>query len=138
MGNVTSSVAARFAFFPPEPPTYEVFREGDGEGKLRMLGLSPDRNVEVHQLETKVGNRVVATFWRQPNARFTLLYSHGNAADIGQMLDLFFELRAHLRVNIMRYGGRRLGSSVSYSLSSLFLSLTHFPLQVCKIAFMFL
>lgn len=111
MGNVTSSVAARFAFFPPEPPTYEVFREGDGEGKLRLLGLSPDRNVEVHQLETKVGNRVVATFWRQPNARFTLLYSHGNAADIGQMLDLFFELRAHLRVHIMSYDYSGYGAS---------------------------
>ncbi|RRT33124.1 hypothetical protein B296_00056860 [Ensete ventricosum] len=102
MGNVTSSMAARFAFFPPEPATYEVFREGGGEGPLCLSRLPPGKNVEVHLVETKAGNRVVATFWRHPLARFTLLYSHGNAADLGQMLNLFHELRSHLRVNIMR------------------------------------
>ncbi|WOL13902.1 protein ABHD17B [Canna indica] len=111
MGNVTSSVAARFAFFPPEPATYEVFRQGGGEGRLCLSGLSLDKNVEVHLVQTKAGNRVVATFWRHPLARFTLLYSHGNAADLGQMLDLFLELRAHLRVNIMSYDYSGYGAS---------------------------
>lgn len=103
MGNVTSSVAAKFAFFPPDPPTYDVFREGGAEGKLYFSGLSGDKNVDVHLLETRGGNKIVATFWRHPLARLTLLYSHGNAADLGQMIELFIELRAHLRVNIMRF-----------------------------------
>ena len=30
-----------------------------------------------------------------------LLYSHGNAADLGQMYELFSELSIHLRVNLM-------------------------------------
>ncbi|THU47113.1 hypothetical protein C4D60_Mb09t12100 [Musa balbisiana] len=111
MGNVTSSVAARFAFFPPEPATYEVFRERGGDGRLCLTGLSPEKNVEVHLVETRAGNRVVATFWRHPRARFTVLYSHGNAADLGQMLDLFLELRAHLRVNIMSYDYSGYGAS---------------------------
>ena len=102
MGNVTSSVAAKFAFFPPDPPTYDVFR--DEEERLVFPGLTADKNVDVHLLDTKGGNKIVATFWRYPFARFTLLYSHGNAADLGQMHDLFTELRAHLRVNIMRSG----------------------------------
>lgn len=102
MGNVTSNVAAKFAFFPPEPATYGVTKD-DETGKLVFAGVSADKNVEVHQLTTKSGNKVVATFWRHPFARFTLLYSHGNAADLGQMVELFIELRAHLRVNIMRY-----------------------------------
>lgn len=101
MGNVTGSVAAKFAFFPPDPPTYDVFRGDDG--RLAFSGVSADRNMSVHLLDTKAGNRIVATFWKHPYARFTLLYSHGNAADLGQMHDLFVELRAHLRVNIMRY-----------------------------------
>ncbi|KAH0935905.1 hypothetical protein HID58_013022 [Brassica napus] len=101
MGNVTSNVAAKFAFFPPEPPTYRV-TDDEETGKLVLSGVSPDKNMEVHQLTTKSGNKVVATFWRHPFARFTLLYSHGNAADLGQMVELFIELRAHLRVNIMR------------------------------------
>lgn len=102
MGNVTSNVAAKLAFFPPEPATYTVTNDEE-TGNLIFSGVSPDMNMEVHQLSTKSGNRVVATLWRHPFARFTLLYSHGNAADLGQMVELFIELRAHLRVNIMRY-----------------------------------
>ncbi|CAI0394954.1 unnamed protein product [Linum tenue] len=59
--------------------------------------------MDVHTLDTKAGNKVVAMFWKHPFARFTMLYSHGNAADLGQMHELFIELRAHLRVNIMWY-----------------------------------
>ncbi|GKU87163.1 hypothetical protein SLEP1_g1607 [Rubroshorea leprosula] len=109
MGNVTSNVAAKFAFFPPEPPTYEVYLEE--EGRLVLSGLTADKNVDVHLLETKAGNKVVATFWKHPFARFTLLYSHGNAADLGQMHELFIELRAHLRVNIMSYDYSGYGAS---------------------------
>ncbi|TXG60786.1 hypothetical protein EZV62_012149 [Acer yangbiense] len=100
MGNVTSNVAAKFAFFPPDPPTYDVNKAEDGT--VVFSGLTADKNAEVHLLETKGGNKIVATFWKHPFARFTLLYSHGNAADLGQMHELFIELRAHLRVNIMR------------------------------------
>ncbi|XP_075651778.1 uncharacterized protein LOC142622191 isoform X1 [Castanea sativa] len=109
MGNVTSSVAAKFAFFPPDPPTYDVFR--DEEERLVFPGLTADKNVDVHLLDTKGGNKIVATFWKYPFARFTLLYSHGNAADLGQMHDLFTELRAHLRVNIMSYDYSGYGAS---------------------------
>lgn len=101
MGNVTSNVAAKFAFFPPYPATYDVCK--DEEGKLVMPGVAADKNMDVHLLETKAGNKIVAMLWKHPFARFTVLYSHGNAADLGQMHDLFIELRAHLRVNIMWY-----------------------------------
>lgn len=111
MGNVTSTVAAKFAFFPPEPASYEVFREGGGTGRFFFSGVSPDKNMEVNLIETRAGNKIVTTFWRHPYARFTLLYSHGNAADLGQMLDLFIELRAHLRVNIMSYDYSGYGAS---------------------------
>ncbi|KAG5564132.1 hypothetical protein RHGRI_000350 [Rhododendron griersonianum] len=112
MGNVTSSVAARFAFFPPDPPTYEVYKDGeDDDGRLVFTGLTADKNVRVHLLETKGGNKIVATFWKHPFGRFTILYSHGNAADLGQMQELFIELRAHLRVNIMSYDYSGYGAS---------------------------
>jgi len=101
MGNVTSNMAAKFAFFPP-PPTYDVGKDEE-TGKLMFTGITPEKSMDVHQLTTKSGNKVIATFWKHPFSRFTLLYSHGNAADLGQMVDLFIELRAHLRVNIMRF-----------------------------------
>ncbi|CAI0542501.1 unnamed protein product [Linum tenue] len=85
MGNVTSNVAAKFAFFPPDPPTYDVLEEE--EGRLVVPGVTADKNMDVHTLDTKAGNKVVAMFWKHPFARFTLLYSHGNAADLGQIYD---------------------------------------------------
>ncbi|GMI89303.1 ABHD17 (Alpha/Beta Hydrolase Domain-containing Protein 17)-like Acyl Protein Thioesterase 8 [Hibiscus trionum] len=109
MGNVTSNVAARFAFFPPDPPTYEVIKDGDGS--LVLQGVTPDKNMHVHMLDTKGGNKIIATFWKHPVARLTLLYSHGNAADLGQMHELFVELRSHLRVNIMSYDYSGYGGS---------------------------
>ncbi|XP_010429408.1 PREDICTED: protein ABHD17B-like [Camelina sativa] len=101
MGNVTSNMAAKLAFFPPLP-TYDVSKDEE-TGKLMFKGITPEKSMDVHQLTTKSGNKVIATFWKHPFARFTLLYSHGIAADLGQMVDLFIELRAHLRINIMSY-----------------------------------
>ncbi|ANM62411.1 alpha/beta-Hydrolases superfamily protein [Arabidopsis thaliana] len=109
MGNVTSNMAAKFAFFPP-PPTYDVGKDEE-TGKLMFTGITPEKSMDVHQLTTKSGNKVIATFWKHPFSRFTLLYSHGNAADLGQMVDLFIELRAHLRVNIMSYDYSGYGAS---------------------------
>ncbi|KAE8677822.1 Detected protein of confused Function [Hibiscus syriacus] len=109
MGNVTSSMASKLAFFPPDPPTYGVYMEKDG--LLALTGVIPDKNMNVHLLDTKGGNKIAATFWKHPYARLTLLYSHGNAADLGQMHDLFNELRAYLRVNIMSYDYSGYGAS---------------------------
>ncbi|XP_027338940.1 alpha/beta hydrolase domain-containing protein 17C-like [Abrus precatorius] len=109
MGNATASVAAKFAFFPPNPPTYGVSRKQDG--KVVISGVTVDKNFDVHVLETKGGNNIVAMFWKHPFPRFTFLYSHGNAADLGQMQELLLELRAHLRVNIMSYDYSGYGGS---------------------------
>ncbi|XP_071717616.1 uncharacterized protein [Rutidosis leptorrhynchoides] len=115
MGNVTSNVAAKFAFFPPDPRTYDVFKDEDdpttGESRFVFTGITADKKVDVHLLDTKGGNKIVATFWKHPFGKLTILYSHGNAADLGQMKELFIELRAHLRVNIMSYDYSGYGAS---------------------------
>lgn len=101
MGAVTSSMAAKFAFFPPSPPSYGVEEEeGDG-GKLIMTGVETRENVDVLRLRTKRGSDVAAMYISNPSASLTVLYSHGNAADLGQMYGLFCELSLHLRVNFM-------------------------------------
>ncbi|KAG0465970.1 hypothetical protein HPP92_020134 [Vanilla planifolia] len=48
---------------------------------------------------------------RNPSASLTLLYSHGNAADLGQLHDLLVELSVHLRVNVMGYDYSGYGQS---------------------------
>lgn len=100
MGGVTSTVAAKFAFFPPTPPSYEV-KMDYASGKLMIVGLGTRDNVDVLKLDTKRGNQVVAVYFKNPAASLTVLYSHGNAADLGQTYDLFRELSLHLRVNLM-------------------------------------
>ncbi|KAG6525470.1 hypothetical protein ZIOFF_015426 [Zingiber officinale] len=99
MGGVASSVAAKLAFFPPSPPSYEMVTDPT-TGMLRLSRFPHRENVEVLRLPTRRGTQIVAVYVRNPMASSTLLYSHGNAADLGQMYELFLELGIHLRVNL--------------------------------------
>ena len=93
-------MAAKLAFFPPNPPSYKIIR--DEATELLLMDPFPHReNVDVLRLPTRRGTKIVAMYIRYPMAVTTLLYSHGNAADIGQMYELFIELTIHLRVNLM-------------------------------------
>lgn len=115
MGCLVSQLAAKFAFFPPSPPSYQV-KKRDSDGKLVAVSLSAplplhDGSLDVHLLETRRGNKIVAFYLKNPYARLTLLYSHGNAADLGQLYDLFVQLKVNLRVNLMGYDYSGYGAS---------------------------
>lgn len=102
---MVSQLASKFAFFPPSPPTYQLKNRDDG--KLTVVSTAspiphPDDNsLDVLLVDTKHGNKIVAFYLKNPYARLTLLYSHGNAADLGQLYDLFVQLKVNLRVNLM-------------------------------------
>ncbi|KAI6686296.1 hypothetical protein NL676_032209 [Syzygium grande] len=68
-------------------------------------------DVEVMKLRTRRGNEIVAMYVTNPSASMTLLYSHGNAADIGQMYHIFVELSRHLGVNLLGYDYSGYGQS---------------------------
>ncbi|KAE8036878.1 hypothetical protein FH972_009511 [Carpinus fangiana] len=110
MGGVTSSMAAKFAFFPPNPPSYKLITD-DATGLLLLDPFPHRENVEVLRLPTRRGTEIVAVYVRYPMATSTILYSHGNAADIGQMYELFVELSVHLRLNLMGYDYSGYGQS---------------------------
>lgn len=102
MGGVTSSMAAKLAFFPPNPASYKVVK--DEVTGLLLLSPFPHReNVEILKLSTRRGTQILTMYVRHPMASSTLLYSHGNATDLGQMYDLFINLTIHLRVNLIGY-----------------------------------
>lgn len=105
MGGVTSSIAAKFAFFPPTPPSYTVVAEDScgGGGKVCIPEIPRREDVDVLKLRTRRGNDIVAVHVKHPKASATMLYSHGNAADLGQMFELFVELSLRLRINLMGY-----------------------------------
>ncbi|THU62318.1 hypothetical protein C4D60_Mb01t03870 [Musa balbisiana] len=109
MGGVTSTMAAKFAFFPPSPPSYGV--TAATEGRLEMTDVPPRENVEAWRLPTRRGTEIVAMYVKNPAASLTLLYSHGNAADLGQMYELFWQLSKHLCVNLMGYDYSGYGQS---------------------------
>lgn len=100
MGGITSSIAAKFAFFPPTPPSYTVVSDG---GCFFIPEVPRRDDVDVLKLRTRRGNDIVAVYIKHPKATATLLYSHGNAADLGQMFELFVELGLRLRLNIIGY-----------------------------------
>ncbi|KAJ4962005.1 hypothetical protein NE237_021915 [Protea cynaroides] len=110
MGAVTSSMAAKFAFFPPNPPSYRLV-VNEQTGKLMISDVPQKDNVDVLKLCTKRGNEIIAIYVKNPTASLTILYSHGNAADLGQMFELFTELSLHLRVNLMGYDYSGYGQS---------------------------
>lgn len=113
MGAMTSSVAAKFAFFPPSPPSYKVVVTDDGHGgkKMRLSDDTERENVDVLKVKTKKGTEIVLMYVKNPVAKMTILYSHGNAADLGQMYELFCQLSVHLKVNLMGYDYSGYGQS---------------------------
>ncbi|GJX11826.1 protein ABHD17B [Tanacetum coccineum] len=110
MGGMTSSMAAKFAFFPPNPATYKLVKD-EVTGLLLLTPFAHRENVEILKLNTRKGSEIVAVYVRHPMASSTVLYSHGNAADLGQMYELFIELSIRLRVNLMGYDYSGYGQS---------------------------
>ncbi|CAJ2666018.1 unnamed protein product [Trifolium pratense] len=118
MGGVTSSIAAKFAFFPPQPPSYtvtvsETTTTGDNSPvtKLSIPEVPMKENVDVLKLKTRRGNEIAAVYVKYHRPTCTMLYSHGNAADLGQMFELFVELSNRLRINVMGYDYSGYGQS---------------------------
>ncbi|GLU10767.1 hypothetical protein SLE2022_275520 [Rubroshorea leprosula] len=111
MGGVTSSIAAKFAFFPPNPPSYTIAADESCGGRLYIQGVPCRDDVHVLKLRTERGNDIVSVHIKHPKASATLLYSHGNAADLGQMFELFVELSNRLRINLMGYDYSGYGQS---------------------------
>ena len=54
-------------------------------------------------VQTAHMTEVAMYFLPHPSAEFTIIFSHGNATDIGQMRDFLLDLRKRLKVNIVAY-----------------------------------
>ncbi|KAK9194523.1 hypothetical protein WN944_005230 [Citrus x changshan-huyou] len=119
MGGVTSTIAAKFAFFPPNPPSYKLVTDESCGGRLYIPEVPRRDNVDVLKVRTRRGTDIVAVHIKHPKSTATILYSHGNAADLGQMFELFVELSNRLRVNLMGYDYSGYGQSTGKDLQML-------------------
>jgi abhydrolase domain-containing protein 17 len=115
------AVAAALAFHPPDPPFYEVVEKtakgltdsddaqydvilrGDIEALVRPVFSRTQVTQTVHKIETKSKSVINCFFFHHPQAKATILFSHGNAADIGAMTPRFLEIATHLEVNVCGY-----------------------------------
>lgn len=115
-------VAAKLAYFPPEPATYRI-EEDPNTNKLKIVLLSRDlafwpeatraaAAAEVFQLKTSLGHTIPAIMFRVASPRCTILFSHSNAMDLGIMIDFFQRLSELLRVNMFCYEYTGYGASV--------------------------
>uniref|UniRef100_A0A4W6FW73 Abhydrolase domain containing 17A, depalmitoylase n=1 Tax=Lates calcarifer TaxID=8187 RepID=A0A4W6FW73_LATCA len=105
-----SRIAAKLAFLPPEP-TYTFLPDPEGRWKLHLTERAEFQYsqreldmTEVFLTRSSRGNRVGCMYIRcVPNARFTVLFSHGNAVDLGQMSSFYIGLGTRINCNIFSY-----------------------------------
>ena len=105
------------AFHPPDPPSYTLEPQADGKVAISFVHQEMQRayeflvarrdnhpvSVEAHFLQTKKQQRIPLLHFQCRGATKTLLWSHANAMDIGQMFFFFLELATRLRVNVAAY-----------------------------------
>ncbi|XP_075719835.1 alpha/beta hydrolase domain-containing protein 17A [Rhinoderma darwinii] len=126
-------IAAKLAFLPPIS-TYAILPDQDassrgtagrgGTGVMRRWKVHlTDRadfqytqrdldNIEVFMTKSSRGNRIACMYIRcVPGARFTLLFSHGNAVDLGQMSSFYLGLGTRINCNIFSYDYSGYGAS---------------------------
>ena len=121
-GCSVSTVAGALAFFPPEPtytlrprnmsaPRYHgaMIRANpaleSAEELVTNTGVSGVSfgNMWCKRVQSRRGRPVVVLAALFPGARLTLLWSHGNAADLGMMSDLLVDRCINLRCNVVTY-----------------------------------
>ena len=107
-GCQASVVASALTFHPPEP-LYEIL-EGKSAGEYH-IELSPDLpripdyrdKLTVDIIATKTKTKIPIICFQTSGAKFTIIYSHGNATDCGAMYGRFMSIAMNLRVNVIGY-----------------------------------
>ncbi|TMW46276.1 hypothetical protein DOY81_008644, partial [Sarcophaga bullata] len=105
-------IAAKLAFQPPEP-TYKLTPADEANVKYNLhlfdraewqFSERDKSKVEAFFTRTSRGNLITCIYVRCcKNAKYTLLFSHGNAVDLGQMSSFYISLGSQLNCNIFGY-----------------------------------
>ncbi|KAI9198303.1 hypothetical protein LWI28_013528 [Acer negundo] len=90
--NFALFMSAKFAFFPPSLAIYRIKKSENGKltvvssSSSMPIPLADDSSLDVLLIDTNRGNKIVAFYLKNPYARLTLLYSHGNDVDFSRFL----------------------------------------------------
>lgn len=123
-----NAVCQKMVFAPPYPPFYE-FRSGGKMFRIPLKVYDEDEEYDskcfvpvesktlkhaTYVVHTRLGTRIAVLFTRHPKARYTILFSHGNAADIG-IMSYHLDLMAYvLRCNVYSFDYTGYGESSRY------------------------
>eukprot|EP00731_Ephydatia_muelleri_P016794 Em0009g1218a len=113
-----SRIAAKLAFLPPES-TYTFEDDQDGQCTLRLTersewqyGHQEMGGIEVFRTRTRKGNSIACMYVKNSeNPAYTILFSHGNAVDIGQMSSFYVGLGNRVNCNVFAYDYSGYGQS---------------------------
>lgn len=105
-------IAAKLAFLPPEK-TYKFVPTDDLGTKFQIQFLDRaewqygDREkdmIDSFYARTSRGNEIACIYVKCcPTAKYTILFSHGNAVDLGQMSSFYIGLGLRINCNIFSY-----------------------------------
>lgn len=107
-----SKIASKLAFVPPEPSYFLVTNEcQDNHCCLCFLdtadwqyGEQEKISIEATYAKTKRGHRIACFYIHcSDDAKFTILFSHGNAVDMGHMSSFYYGLGKWLNCNVFSY-----------------------------------
>ncbi|XP_077391098.1 alpha/beta hydrolase domain-containing protein 17A [Festucalex cinctus] len=101
-GGGTSSLRARASPPTPSPETrWRLHLTERAEFQYSQRELD---TVEVSFAQSSRGNKIGCMYIRcVPNSRFTVLFSHGNAVDLGQMSSFYLGLGTRINCNVFSY-----------------------------------
>lgn len=112
---MTQSIICFYCRFHPPEPQYSIHFDEDSQTyKITFVDTAIRElpNLKVDILSPKRNTKVSVLIFTNPGAKYTILYSHGNATDCGAMLPLYAMLAAYLKVNVIGYDYTGYGPSM--------------------------
>ncbi|CAG9321167.1 unnamed protein product [Blepharisma stoltei] len=97
-----------FSFFPPKPASYEIITVNDEP--MIFLNKQTDNLIDlpwlkfsVAFLDTEENETIPMLYIKHETAYYTVIFSHGNSADIGIMRNYLIEFSTQLNVSVIVY-----------------------------------
>lgn len=117
-GCQASVVASALTFHPPDPCYRIEYDEESGRYSLYFpedsADVSRSQNIKVELLTSRTRTKIPVLVLTHPAAKYTILYSHGNATDCGAMLPMYKLISEFLKVNVVGYDYTGYGASMEY------------------------
>lgn len=115
-----NSFSLFFRFHPPDPCYKLDYHEEDGKYSFRFTddatNVNTANNITFDMLTTKNKTKVPIVVFTYPKAKYTILYSHGNATDCGAMFQMYALLSTYLKVNVVGYDYTGYGASMEFGI----------------------